>query len=374
LVVSIADRDLIDRRFWLSAEQDPEDLNNILPRVRALGADMLEFEYIYDRTPAKRKSGRLVPCAHCGRRNHFHGYVLRYPDGAGVLIGKDCGAKNYGLWFHTKQTEFSDRITRASALGKLRAASQRLPDALTELGDLLEDAGWTDRSISRATNFRNKFRKLCDHLLSATSGRLIAPVQVRDSDAENRRDARIDREIKRRAEAAGMEQEEYERRNHEVLRSDPSLEREPLHKSEEQEVARFAGQAYLKTALANARAKIAATLDELQQDSDRLRESSTDDKKTEELFAEIGRVRGHVTKMRDLLRDLGDGANFFDPANFETICRWAQMARTGEGVYRVEGKTLILEIRDGQKFPFNLVRASLPDLPALTALERAVET
>jgi len=161
---------------------------------------------------------------------------------------RTAGRKHYSLWFHLKEAEFGDLIARAGALNTLENARRQLPQVIGELLDVL-DSGWPTGAAAPGVGWRKTFPKLSERVLGVEKNRLVANVQVRDYDAENQRDARIDREIRGRASAAGMDPEDYAVKFRDVLRSDPSLQKPPLTKMEAKQVGVLAGIDYIRTSL-----------------------------------------------------------------------------------------------------------------------------
>jgi len=360
------DEQLIDRRFWLSKDEDPETLPAMLRRARPPEDTGLDFEHIYDRKPAKGHKERLVACAHCGRRNHYRGYVLRYHDGSRILIGKDCGIKHYGLWFHQKQSTFEAHLARANILQKIRETARSLPMAVSEISDIV-DSRWPQKAANLAWEFKNRFPKLLDRLSTADRGWLSVQVQERDYERENRRDAKIDEKIRRRAQAVGMDPDDYFRQNREVLNADESLRKTPIFKTATKDVYRLAGHNYLKVALSDAPETLKNILSSLNEQVRKLADLRTDGIKDSELRTHIQAVRGYVNHVYSILNDLGSANAFFSTENMKELANWAKTIGTNEGSYSFESGTLNLRTA-GRNLPLKPEPVALPDLPVLAKL------
>jgi len=368
----LSDRELIQRRFWLEKDEDPEELPKLLDRVRPGAGNTLEFEYIYNRGSTTPKS-RLVHCAHCGRRHHYRGYVLQYDDGARVLIGKDCGRDSYGLSFHQKEADFGQQMSRARVLAQLERITAVLPAATAEMSQLLR-GNWCDSALSLGRQLRMRFPKLCERLQTASNGRLMAPERIHDAEAEAREDSRIDREIARRARAAGYEdQDEYARQNRSEIDADESLRKKAIYKTELREFVRLRGYRYLSISAGDPKRRLANTVSNLDKDARRLVGLRTDPMSLDELRAEIKTVRHSFITLINILEGLKEGEVFFELANVKRLADWTKRLGTGEGSYTVENGALVLRIPSGRLYLLHLTSTPAPNLPAIGELGRALE-
>jgi len=370
---ALSDRELIERRFWLGTDQDPEDLPNLLDRIRPGLVETLEFEYIYDRG-VKEAKNRFVRCAHCGRRHHYRGYVLQYPDGRRVLVGKDCGRAYYGLWFHQKEADFGAQLSRARALLKLQRVASLLPAAAKELSTVLEGE-WCDRALALGRTLRMQFPNLWRRLQATSSGRLLVSTRVRDAEAEAAQDARIDREIERRARDAGYaDQDEYVRRNRSLVGTDESLRKKPIYKTEPREFGRLRGYRYLATSVSEPKRRLANMLQDLDRSGKELRALQTDTLSTEALRGKLKNVQRLTSAIERVLSGLMECGSFLDASNLKTLADWANALKSGEGIYTVENGLLSLRIPSGRMFTLEATFSPVPNISALGELGRALET
>lgn len=376
---NISDRELLDRRFWLSADEDPATLPNLLARVRTGETESLIFEHAYDRSPPPGVPRPFVRCAHCGAARHYRGYVLRYPDSFGVLIGKDCGEASYDLWWTKNEAEFQDRVVRGATLQRMRTAVAMLPAIVAELQSI-KSSGALDAAIQTAEQFRRRFPTGCEHLLGATNGRFMAMQDVRDYDAERQRDDRIDRIIARRADRAGIPQEQYERERRAEITADPELQKPPLYREEMREIAVIRSHQFFVTALSGAREKWDAGTDGIEETFTRFSghiaglESRDAPLTTDELVREMGQLRRQLEQARSLRDTLSEGPAFFDPANMQTIARALMHVRSGVGTYSVENGVFVLTAASGHRAEYPVSGITLPTLDRTRELVRALTT
>lgn len=182
------DRSLLQRNFWIS---DPESLPGLLPRVPAKD-EIPEIEYRYDLTPPVGKTREYVRCAHCFRPIHWRGNVGRYADGSRILLGCDCGEKQFGFMWAGREEFFSDRMSRHDLLVRLEGLEAALPLISSFLATLHEHAS-LEEFIRLRHELGTKMPELIAILtkaLHATGGTLTVTEKVRDVPAELARDDR----------------------------------------------------------------------------------------------------------------------------------------------------------------------------------------
>ncbi|SKA28870.1 hypothetical protein SAMN02745126_04838 [Enhydrobacter aerosaccus] len=182
------DRKLMSRRFWIS---DPEALPNLHLRVPAK-EEVPEIEYRYDLTPPKGQSRPYVRCAHCFRPIHWRGNVARYADGSRILLGCDCGEKQFGFRWTDREEAFSHRMSRHDLLVRLEGLEAALPLLHSFLLGLIEHP-----CLREFTSLRNELDAKMPELVSiltkvlqASGGTLELTERIRDIAAEIARDDR----------------------------------------------------------------------------------------------------------------------------------------------------------------------------------------
>lgn len=113
---------------------DPEALPQLLAELPK-GQEVPELEFEYD---TRQSAVGMVRCRHCKKNaaNHNIGFVLRYQDGSRILVGKNCGEKQYGQAFTYRANHFRAAIKRSELLRRklgLMAVRKELVAALDEI-------------------------------------------------------------------------------------------------------------------------------------------------------------------------------------------------------------------------------------------------
>lgn len=181
---SLADDELVD---WNFRATDPEALGNLraeLPQTE----EVPQVEFAYDTLLSG--TGR-VRCMHCKKtaKNHNRGFVLLYADGTRALVGKDCGAKQYGAAFEHAEQQFQAARSRAHYLRRKRTIEANA----TEICDLIETVS-ADPLVQIHERLKKAFnlgmRPIVEKLADAAQkhdGALFCEEQVRDYEAESKR-------------------------------------------------------------------------------------------------------------------------------------------------------------------------------------------
>lgn len=182
------DRKLMARRFWIS---DPEALPNLHSRVPTKD-EVPEIEYRYDLTPPKGQSRPYVRCAHCFRPIHWKGNVARYADGSRILLGCDCGEKQFGFRWSDREEAFSHRMSRHDLLVRLEGLEAALPLLHSFLLGLLEHPSLREfvRLRSELDAKMPELVSILTRTMQASGGALEVIEHIRDIAAELARDDR----------------------------------------------------------------------------------------------------------------------------------------------------------------------------------------
>jgi len=177
---------------------DPLALDSLLPRARPL-IEMPILEHLYKRG----SSGKKVPCAYCRDPqcpNHLKGYVLRYADGARVLIGNRCGEHHFG------QQAFKKMVETIVAKNDLRSLLVRRRAVLTAMPAFKRQISVAAASpqVRVYGQARRQFHSeqpniaaAATYAVSAMGGTLMQTVQVRDLKAESDREEKREQEAKK---------------------------------------------------------------------------------------------------------------------------------------------------------------------------------
>lgn len=198
---------------------DPETLDNLLPAV----PDTDEVPEVEARYDTIRSGTGPVRCRHCKKNaaNHWRGFVLAYRDGRRILIGKNCGKKQFKQNWANVQRAFDAAMDQRYYLLRKQAALGAAPQLREHLEAVLGHS-----SLSAYRDVFDGYRRhmpllhgvLSNHLIRH-GGRLMIEARVRDRAAEDEAIDRRDREIARaRREGAPVP---------------PPLERKPIYKVEE---------------------------------------------------------------------------------------------------------------------------------------------
>lgn len=131
-------------------------------------------------------------CCHCQGHRHHNGFVITNEGGSNYLIGSKCGPDHYGLSFSFAQQEHKANVQRKGVLERLAAICATADAVNASIHEILHSDGL--RLIDQK---REELRRASDSAFSAlavsmrTGSTLYEMVQVRDVDAERRRDEQL---------------------------------------------------------------------------------------------------------------------------------------------------------------------------------------
>lgn len=195
---NLTEKELLDREFTAS---DPESLEGVSDEIPEDLVPEVEFFY--------RMTGRseMVRCVYCKFPNHYHGIVVRYPNGVRNLVGRDCALTHHGVAFEKKLVEFDAAVERQSYVRRKHFLLTMSSRVLREFARLLSHPAVTehDKLLAR---WRREMPDIAAGIanLAKRGERLTFDSEVRDVAGEKERRARLgDRfeEERQAAKAAG---------------------------------------------------------------------------------------------------------------------------------------------------------------------------
>lgn len=328
-----SDDHLISRRF---RTDEPEEEPNLLQKAPEDIAGAI-VESFYERS----KDAPKVRCRQCRethwKANHRHGYVIRLPNGDGLLVGKACGAKHYGAHWSSLTKQFNDQRTRQNYLRRRKDIEKAWPTADAELASLLKK-NWPRRYDIGARSFRERLPRLHALLvwqLTSTGPTIYREVRVRNIRAEEN------------AKGSGDGQ--------------------PIFTLVSTAIGRISGPEFI-----SAGTELEETIEKgrrvLSRRVSQLMEANTEDLPDRALGAMVRAVEGDASRIEKALNLLGALEAFGSADNLRMICAWASGEARGGGSYRYDGKGI-----EWSPTEYDSVRWAIPwtgraDLPALQRL------
>lgn len=203
---------------------DPRTLDGVLSIVPG-EAPVPEMEFSYDISPPKgsiRDESTMATCVHCRHPNHWHGFVMRFPDGSRILVGKDCGFKLYGAEFNEKHRSFKSARATSLRLSRIRTIDAQVDKSLGELWALAQ-APALIAVLTVRKQLRDRMPALARALGAvATSGGMLSyEVQVDDVIGQLRDESLEEDPDQKKAETDGEKKKprtRTETRNHGSLK------------------------------------------------------------------------------------------------------------------------------------------------------------
>lgn len=285
---------LLDFQFTAS---DPESLEGVTDHPPPDSEP--EVEYRYNMTGR----GEMVRCVYCRHPNHYHGIVVRYPDGSRRLVGRDCALTHHGVEFERGLVEFEAAIERQSYARRRRALIQASAQVFREFSELRQHPA-VEAHDKTLWQWRNLLHELAAAVANVArrDERLTIDRQVRDVEAEMDRRARLgDRfeEERQKAKAAGKTWQ--------------------LYKHVPEEVGPLDGAVFFTVGV-----RVRNRLEELQGSIQKTFQMlSGEDLKTHQIRSglnKLGDLRDALAHELDRLDALMDA---FSPENLSRIARWA---------------------------------------------------
>ncbi len=316
---------LLEAQFF---NESPEHLPRLLERM-PLGEELPHIEFTYD-----TRGGAMVRCRHCkpNAANHHRGFVLRYENGDRVLVGKDCGAKQFGESFNIRKNEFSAASKRAELLKRREHIIRHRRRALQIIETIEGYDGWGAYARSKKS-FRHGLWQIVGALQEAVQRRdgvLYITDRVRDLAAEQKR-----------------------------TRSGP-----PIMKEVEVPVGTLAGQSFFTSSGELPDRQVTALMGRLKSAIFNSIGEADRDHDLKMLFKGIDNLIDALDHQLELVIDLSLAAA---PPNLQLLCNW--MHGRGMGHYRVQDTTLyrhdaanqVVSVQRGEgKYPVRF-EISLPE-------------
>ena len=180
----LSDAELVHFDFTSS---DPEMSDNISEAPPPVDEEP-EVEAMYDMSGR----GRKVRCVYCKYPNHFRGIIVRYPNGMGYLVGRDCALNHHGVEFEAKLADFDAAVEKQSYLRRRQSVLNVRAKIHTEFEDLKSHP-----AIFSFDQLMHDWRYFCKDLavplahIAARGELLSCDVEVRDHAAERARKERL---------------------------------------------------------------------------------------------------------------------------------------------------------------------------------------
>jgi len=310
--ISQADAELLSRR---TTTDNPEAEPRILDCIPVDGQNPV-ITLSYD-----LPKGIEVRCRHCRKvrkkPNHRHGYVIRYANGDGILVGNKCGADHYkdewGIILGTRNREQS----RRQATFRLIELGDNWPIIRTELFQFSDSPMWGIHD-TMSQNFREKLPRLnafVGRMLTERGGELHVMGRYRDLKAEEKQ---------------------------------PEHKKEQVFKWRERGMGNIGGREFiagigsLKVTFEDYRAKLITEVEALGEVGSDL---NTDDlnKRLRTVNVLFKQIRAAVDRVRSLQQ-------FLDPDHLRRLCLCAtdwSKHRNGRDQYKFDGKNIIWSGGDG---------------------------
>lgn len=221
---------------------DPTALDNVVLELPPR-EEIPTVEFAYD---TKDSTGRKVRCVHCRYDNHNRGFVLRFKNGRRILVGKDCGKKIYGANFDLTERDFNAARERAGYIRRQRAIRAATPGFVQAMASLLAHP-----SLMDFRNLRRNFNRCLPELARLTAdaccrsgGTMMVEEQVRDLEAEARREEQMDIHADRLAKMTTTARKRAID-NGSILRSGKKLK--PIYRTIPKPVGQIEGAAFFVT-------------------------------------------------------------------------------------------------------------------------------
>lgn len=276
-------------------------------------------------------------CCHCQGHRHHNGFVITNEGGFNYLIGSKCGPDHYGLSFSFAQRDHKAKVQRKGVLERLAAICTAADAVNASIREILHSDG-----LRLVDQKREELRRASDSAFSAlavsvrTGSMLYEMVQVRDLEAERRRDEQLP----------------------------PDKSGPPIYRDERMPIGRVAGAAIVREKddcrdhLLSLKAAIEAVV--------RIRNADTNKQSLQALTKAVKVAEHAWDAAQESIIEAESAPAFFSAENLERLERWTAENR----YYRLtrDGSDLLVKNRDtaelriGELPPIRLAR--LPSVRA----------
>jgi len=274
-------------------------------------------------------------CCHCQGHRHHNGFVITNESGSSYLIGSRCGPDHYGLSFSLAEREHKAKVRRKGVLERLNSICANASAVSATIREILHS-----EALRLVDQKREELRQASDSAFNAlsvsvrTESALYEIVQVRDLEAERRRDEQLP----------------------------PDKSGPPLYRDERMAIGRVAGVAVLRDTgdcrdhLLALRAAIETVV--------RLRNQNTNSHPIQTLTKAVRAAEEAWDAAQESIIEAENAPAFFGPENLNRLERWSAENR----YYRLtrEGQNLLVKNRDSkERLVGALPTISLPRLPSM---------
>lgn len=274
-------------------------------------------------------------CCHCQGHRHRNGFVITNETGSHHMLGSKCGPDHYGLSFTLAKQDHKAKVQRKGVLERLHAICEIADLVLAAIQEVARSEG-----LRLVDQKREELRRASDSAFKAlansvrSSSPLHEVVQVRDLDAERRRDEQLP------DDKVGP----------------------PIYRDERMPIGRVAGVAIVRDrddcrdCILSLKAAIIAV--------QKLRRDDTNKHKVQALLKAVRTAEEAWESAQASIVEAEGAPAFFSPENLDRLERWT----AGNRYFRLmrDGRNLRVNERDMQeRLIERMPSISLPRLPAI---------
>lgn len=377
-----SDENLLNAKLRI---ENPEGEENLVKQI----PDRSEVPQIiadYDVTPT---GGRKIPgheetyvwCAHCKSATHWNGYLARYDsDGVGILIGKDCGYKHYGVDFEKNRRVFVAKKNRQHYLVQLKKITPRLTDIIIEINELVEcgvlkafhDFRGNISAKSKQTGLTGQpsiahFGELgstFDDLVTSNNKWLCTVVFERDFEAEEKL-----REEKAKDLQPYLDMTTTEKKKYHTEYGRPDLKIENKFKKAIKNTAPLAGWELFDYSR-SPRPKLVDCLEQLRLIFKDSSTKHTNGVATGQLIILVQTVAKIVRELCEVRNELSALSAFFSTKNLANVVECMNsMVNSEENPYSTHGKSLFFNDKYGRKHRITAQQVAMPKCSAILEMD-----
>lgn len=328
-------KDLTDQQLLGATFEalDPAALQDLLEELPG-NDEIPSVEFAYD---TKHRTGLKIRCVHCRYPNHFCGFVLKFSNGARILVGKDCGKKIYGVDFTHMQKEFESAKDRAYYLRRRHTILSSAAGFLHALDQLVAHA-----SLKQFREIRRSYMREMPQLARMTfeactngEGGMFVDEKVRDLEAEAKRE-----------EQAEIAQQRLDKISKTEKRKLNKLKARPIYRVIPKRIGTIKGLPFFRTGESPPNERFGILRRELSALIASLEIESLSTPRLISLQADLSKRISEVLAVFDSLASLPDA---FEVGNLLLIAQWATARATDGSSYSAESGALRWHRRDQSK-------------------------